>query len=474
MNNQPKPIRGAQLPSDLKLEEAVVGAMLVDSRSIDDCLVILKSPEAFYYPNTQNVFKAIQSLYTKTEPIDLTTISREMRSLGTLEASGGDFYLIELTQKISSGAHAEYHSRLLLQLMVRRMIVSFNQKITGLALDDSVDVFELLQGWSREFDKVNDLILNGRKTMTFKESLQDLGKKIEFLSSRGEQDLVGVHTGFERINKKTGGYQAGELIILAARPGMGKTAKVLKTALENVKTDVPVGFISLEMSMLQLTARMVSLDSNFHLSQLIKTGFDKPKYFETFLDHTHRMGNYPFYVDDSGKSDLTDIVVQARLWKRMYGIKLLVVDYLQLMVDKSKSNNREAEVSSMSRRLKILAKELEIPIIVLSQLSRKVEERPDKRPRLSDLRESGAIEQDADIVEFIYRPEYYGLDVKDSDMLNEGTDTEVIFAKYRAGSVGTTHLKWIGDKTKFVDPTSNAELKYFNNQLNQEGSDSPY
>lgn len=461
MKNKSQVSEQMMLPADKQLEEAVVGAMLVDKKAVDECFSVIGSQSSFFYSETQGVFLAIKSLYEKNEPIDLVSVSQELRKLDLYDSVGGDFYMIGLTQKISSGAHAEYHSRLLVQLMIRRMIIAFNQQVTGLAYNDSVDVFDLLQNWSREFDKVNDMVMVGRKTLSFEESLQELGRKIEFLSNREEHELIGVHTGFERINKYTGGYQPGEVIILAARPGMGKTSKVLKTVLENVKSGVPVGMISLEMSMYQLTARMVALDTNFHLSQLIKTGFDKQRYFESFIDHTHRMSKYPFYVDDSAKSDLTDIVVQARLWKRVYDIKLLVIDYLQLMGDKSKSGNREAEVASISRRLKLLAKELEIPVIVLSQLSRKVEERTDKRPRLSDLRESGAIEQDADIVEFIYRPEYYNLSVTETDMLNEGTDTEIIFAKYRGGSVGTTSLKWIGDKTKFVDPTSAEERKYF-------------
>ncbi|WP_353161056.1 DnaB-like helicase C-terminal domain-containing protein [Myroides odoratus] len=194
----------------------------------------------------------------------------------------------------------------------------------------------------------------------------------------------------------------------------------------------------------------------------MKTGFDKPEYFQTFISHSGRMAKYQIVMKDSGVNDILDIIVEARSWKRKHDIKLLVIDYLQLVNDKTKGNNRENEVSSVSRRLKLLAKELDTPIIVMSQLSLAVETRgSSKRPLLSDLRESGSIEQDADIVEFIYRPGYYNIEINSNpeydEMTRQGADTEIIFAKYRAGSVGTTFLKWIGDKTKFIDPTDSNE-----------------
>lgn len=338
------------------------------------------------------------------------------------------------------------------------MIVTFNSKMSAAAMDEENDVFDLLARWNKEFDTVTELITTGRSSVTIAESLQALSKRLEFISkSTGESKVTGVLTGFKRIDAYTSGYQNGDLVILAARPGMGKTAKALKTVVENAKVGNAVGVISLEMPTQQLTARMVAIDTNFHLGQLMKTGFDKQEYWDTYNHHVGRIEKYPIYMKDSGVNDISDIIVEARGWKRKYDIKLLVIDYLQLISDKTKGNNRENEVSSVSRRLKLLAKELEIPIIVMSQLSRAVEQRGfSKRPLLSDLRESGSIEQDADIVEFIYRPEYYNMDLSDpqyDDMTEQGGDTEIIFAKYRAGSVGTTYLKWIGDKTKFVDPT---------------------
>lgn len=450
------------LPQNKKIEFSILGALINDSRCTDEVMMLLPDASAFYYPQTQIVFMAVQSLYKQGVPIDLISVSTELRSMDKLNEAGGDLFLIDLAKYVVSAAHVEHHARLLQQLLLRRMIINFNTQVTSMAYDDTVDIFDLLKRWSAEFDKVNDVMLTGRKSISFEEALQDVVKHVEFLSTKKADEITGIHTGFARINKFTNGYQPGHVIILAARPGMGKTSKVLKTALENVKCGNAVGFISLEMPIMELTSRMIALDSSFHLSQLMKDGFEKDQYFISLNDHVHRMKKYLFYVDDSAKSDIVDIVTQARLWKREHNIKLLIVDYLQLMGDRSKGNNREQEIATISRRMKLLAKELELPIIVLSQLSREVEKRTDRRPRLSDLRESGAIEQDADVVEFIYRPGYYNLDIVDDLMLEEGTDTEIIFAKNRHGSVGTTALKWIGDKTKFVDPTDENERKYFN------------
>lgn len=451
---------GKVYPQAVEIEAAVLGAMLIDHKAIDECLMILSSENAFYKEEHKLIFKAITELYRDNEPIDILTVSQRLKANGKLNDAGGDYYLIRLTQGVASSAHINYHSRILQQQMLRRMIIGFNTKMSGLAFNEEVDVFELMAKWSAEFDKMNEFILTGRSTVDFPAALRELGKRVEMLTNQDENFLDGVHTGYESINKHTGGLKPGNLFVLGARPGMGKTAFVLRTVLENIKQNVPVGVISLEMDIVELTARLVSINTNFHLSQLLKKGFEKPSYLDTFSKDVYKMEGYPLYVDDSAKSDVVDVVSQARLWHRMFGIKLLVVDYLQLMSDSTKKNTIE-EVSSISRKMKLLAKELQIPVVLLSQLSRNVESRTDKRPRLADLRESGAIEQDADIVAFLYRGSYYGIDVFDDEMLQEGTDSEVIFAKYRAGSVGTICLKWIGDKTKYVDPKDPRDRKYF-------------
>lgn len=460
-------ITGKPTPVATDMEVSVLGAMLVNGKAADECLAILRTSDAFYKPAHGIIYTAISNLYHNGLPIDLNTVSHELRSMEKLEEIGGDFYLVGLTQKVATSAHIEYHSRILLQFMLRRRVIRFNAQVSSLAYDDSTDVFDLLDRWQNEFDKATDMTMKGRKTMSFKDALQHLKQEVELLSNNTEETpLVGLTTGFRRTDKHTGGYRNQDLVIIAARPGMGKTAKVLKTVIENVKKGIPVGFISLEMSVHQLTARSVAIDTNFHLKQLLKTGFDKQKYWSVYDSHAERMQEYPLFIDDSGEDDITEIVITAKMWARVHGIKMLVVDYLQLMNDKSVRGNRESEIASISRRLKKLAKELDIPVIALSQLSRAVETRGgSKRPMLSDLRESGAIEQDADIVEFIYRPGYYNIDISESDYeLAEhqhcvalGADSEIIYAKYRGGSTGTALLRWVGDKTKFVDVEDDSE-----------------
>jgi replicative DNA helicase len=452
--------KGLVPPQAIDLEEAVLGAVLIDEKGVYDMFAVIQTSAVFYKEQHVLIYEAAAALFAEGLPIDLLTISQKLKSLGTLERVGGDFYLIALTQKISSSAHTDYHCRILMQMYLRRLIIMFNSKITGLCYNDSTDVFDLISQWSDEFDKVADITSVGRSTKSLPASLEDVKKNIEMLS-KNKEDVVlsGIHTGFQRINKYTGGYREQDLIILAARPGMGKTSKALKTALENIKNNVPVGFISGEMSMMQLTSRLIALDTNFHLNQIMKYGFEKSEYFVTLQNHVDRMKKYPLFVDDSGKMDISDVVIVIKNWHRKYGVKLVIVDYVQLMSDRSKKGTRTDELASVSRRLKLLAKELNITVILLAQVNRDCEKRgTSKRPFISDIKDFGAGEQDADIIEFIYRPEYYKLEMAEEDydhalayLLDKGANTEIIFAKYRGGATGTTLLKWVGDKTKFID-----------------------
>ena len=448
-------------PQATDIEQAVLGSMLNDKNGLDEALMILRTPEIFYVQSHKLIFIAIAELYSVGQPVDILTVSDKLVQHENLEKVGGDYYLIQLVQKVSSSAHIEFHARILLQKFMKRKIISFSAGITKLAYAESTDVFELLQRWQKEFDGVADLTNKGRTTETFANALVTLRDNIEVISKNTEEvKLIGKPTGFLSSDKHTGGYRDQSLVIIAARPGMGKTAKVLKTIIANVKIGNAVGFFSLEMSMEELTARVVAIDTDFHLGQLLKNGFDKPEYYTTLSAHSQRMKDYNLIVDDSGNSDITELIITAKMWKRVHDVKMIVVDYIQLMKDSSVHGNRETEVASISRRLKMLAKELNVPVIALSQLSRAVETRGgSKRPLLSDLRESGAIEQDADIIEFIYRPEYYNItdyhndytDAKHQEAISRGANSEIIYAKYRAGSKGTLLLKWVGDKTKFVD-----------------------
>lgn len=468
--------RGKIPPQAVDLEEVVLGAIMIDKKAMDEVVGVIKDSDVFYKDAHRLIFEAVAAMYERSAPIDLLTVSKELKKMGKLESIGGDYVLIHLTQQVASSAHVDYHCRILLQMFIKRKVIKMNNYIISLAYDDATDSIDLLDKYQELFDKITDLTMGGRGTMSFPDALQSIKIDIERHSAnQDEVPMIGVPTGFKSTDKHTGGYREGDLVILAARPGMGKTAKVLKTAVANLKLDIPVGFISLEMSMKQLSARIVAIDTNFHLKQILKTGFEKLEYFQTYDAHCNRMNLYPLHVDDSASSDIADVIIRAKAWKRSQGIKVLIVDYLQLMSDRTvRSTNREAVMSSISRKLKLLAKELEIPVIALSQLSRAVETRGgSKRPLLSDLRDSGAIEQDADIVEFIYRPSYYKVDIDENEyddknrrLISMGADSEIIYAKYRAGSVATTLLRWVGDKTKFIDvDDSNDTVDYIDKPL---------
>ena len=317
------------IPQAIDIEEAILGSMMLDKNGLEDAMLIIPTSDVFYKQNHVLIFEAIQSLYQRGEGIDLLTVSRELKKHGSLEDAGGDFYLIQLTQKVSSSAHIDYWCRIALQHWMRRKVIMFSSQNISLAYDDTVDVFELMSGWQKAFDSISDAVFTGRSTISFPQALQDLKQQVELLTNnKSEVKLVGVDTGFKCLNKTTGGWREQDLVIVAARPGMGKTSYVLKTCIENVKKDVPVGFISLEMSVQQLTARCVAIDTNFHLRQLLKNGFEKAEYFNVYSSHQNRMNNYPFYIDDGGRTDINDVCIKAKLWHRKFGIKLLVIDFV--------------------------------------------------------------------------------------------------------------------------------------------------
>ncbi|WP_119792066.1 replicative DNA helicase [Flavobacterium anhuiense] len=445
--------KGKIPPQDVNIEQAVLGAMLIDPKSIDECLMILQSSDVFYKDSHKAIYEAIAELYSYNDPIDMITVGSKLRAMNKMEVAGGDFYLVELLQKVASGAHIEIHSRLLQQFYIKRQLIRDASIMLSTAYDNDKDSLELLTEWGGSLDRLNEQISSGRKNLSYAEGLDLVEKRVEFLTHKSPEEVTGALTGFKVIDQFTGGYQGGELIIDAARPGMGKTAKMLKCALENARVGNGVGIISAEMSAIQLITRTVAIDTNFHLTQLTKKGFEKKEYFVTLNENKHRMKNFPIYIDDTPSPDIRNVQATIRMWKRKHSIKIAIVDYLQLLSDNTIKGIREQEIASISRKLKALAKELDIPVIALAQLSRAVETRgSSKRPMLSDLRESGSIEQDADMVCFIYRPEYYNIEV-DDELLSMGANTEIIIAKYRGGAPNTTvGIYWQGDKTKFSDP----------------------
>jgi len=466
--------RGKIPPQALDLEEVVLGAMMIDKKGVDE-VVDLLSPESFYKEAHQHIFAAIIILFEKSDPIDLLTVSGQLKKEGKLEKVGGDFYLISLTQKVSSSAHIEFHARIILQKFIQRSLIKISSEIIEESYDESVDVFDLLDNAE---SKLYDITLGNVKKST--ETAQDLviqaKKKIEEIANK--EGLSGVPSGFERVDKVTSGWQPSDLVIIAARPGMGKTALTLSMARNMaVNNNVPVAFFSLEMSSVQLITRLISSETGLS-SEKLRTGRLEKHEWEQLNVKVKSLEQAPLFIDDTPALSIFDLRAKARRLASQHKIKLLIVDYLQLMTvgGNNKTGNREQEISTISRNLKSLAKELDIPVIALSQLSRAVETRTgSKRPILSDLRESGAIEQDADIVSFIYRPEYYKIDEWDDDERSptEG-QAEFLIAKHRNGGLDNIRLKFNGSLGRFENLDNFDSPFEFHSKMNAAANDNTF
>lgn len=441
--------KGKLPPQAVEVEEVVLGALMIDKKGVDEVIDILQ-PDAFYKPAHQLIFEAIDILFKGTQPVDLLTVSAQLKKMGKLESVGGEFYLIRLTQKVSSSAHIEFHARIVLQKFIQRSLIKIASEIIEDSYDEGTDVFDLLDTAESKLYQVAENHIK-RSTTTAQELVIEAKKRIEEIANK--EGLSGIPSGFPRLDELTSGWQPSDLIIIAARPGMGKTALTLSMA-RNMAIDhnIPVAFFSLEMSSVQLITRLIS--SETHLSsEILRTGNLKKYQWEQLNVKVKDLEKAPLFIDDTPSLSIFDLRAKARRLSSQYGIKAIIVDYLQLMTAgaSQKGGNREQEISTISRNLKALAKELNVPVIALSQLSRAVETRGgSKRPLLSDLRESGAIEQDADIVSFIYRPEYYDIEEWDD---NERTPTmgqaEIIVAKHRNGGLDNIRLKFIGELGKF-------------------------
>ncbi len=442
--------KGKLPPQALDLEEAVLGAMMIDKKGVDEVIDILQS-EAFYKDAHKHIFEAIFQLFTDSQPIDLLTVSSQLKKNAKLDLAGGDFYLIQLTQKVSSSAHIEFHSRIILQKYIQRSLIRISSEIIEESYDETTDVFDLLDKAESKLYEVTQGNIK-RSSETAQSLVIQAKKRIEEIANK--EGLSGIATGFEKLDKVTSGWQPSDLVIIAARPGMGKTAFVLSMA-RNIAIDFghPVALFSLEMSSVQLITRLISSETGLS-SEKLRTGKLEKHEWEQLSVKVKDLEKAPLFIDDSPSLSIFDLRAKARRLASQHGIKLIIVDYLQLMTaggNGKGGGNREQEISTISRNLKALAKELEVPVIALSQLSRAVETRgSSKRPLLSDLRESGAIEQDADIVSFIYRPEYYKIEEwDDEDASPTAGQAEFIIAKHRNGSLENIRLKFIGNLGKF-------------------------
>lgn len=450
-------ITGKLPPQAVELEEAVLGAILLERDAIISVLDILK-PQAFYKDANQLIYQSVIELFQKNEPIDLLTVTDRLRSNGNLEKVGGAYYITQITTRVNSSANIEYHARIIIEKFLKRTLIMAGRRAVEVGYDDTVDVFESLDMIESELFEAGDTISKKDSkpiSILLKETLDHMDEQ-----EKNGGELSGVPSGFTGLDRVTGGWQNSDLVILAARPGMGKTAFVI-SVMRNVCVDqqISAAFFSLEMSERQVTQRLISIETEIPLDRVIHASKRQPGDMERMIQKSGKLYDAPMFVDDTPGISILELRAKARRLKHKHDIKLVVVDYLQLM-NGSRNRSRDEEVGQISRGLKHLGKELDVPVIALSQLSRAVETRGgDKIPKLSDLRESGNIEQDADIVMFLYRPEYYGIDQDESGMPTANTG-EVIIAKHRSGALDNITMSFTGKYTRWSDlndPTNYSE-----------------
>lgn len=449
--NSPLSGLGKLPPQAVDLEEAVLGALMLEKDALSVVIDIVKA-ESFYSDAHQKIFEAITNLFQKSSPVDLLTVAAELRRIGYLEIIGGAYYLTQLTDRVVSAANIEFHARIVSQKYIQRELIKISSEIITNAYDETADIFDLLDTAEKSLFEVAQNNLR-RDTQKIDDIMRTAVDALEKLRDRTDS-LTGVPSGFTALDRVTSGWQPSDLVIIAARPAMGKTAFVLTCARNAaVMHDKAVAVFSLEMSSLQLVNRLISGETEIEQEKL-KRGTLADHEWTQLHSRIGKLTEAPLLIDDTPALNVFEFRAKCRRLKAQYDIQMVIVDYLQLMHGKAegKGGNREQEIGSISRALKSVAKELNIPVIALSQLSRAVESRPaaSKRPQLSDLRESGSIEQDADMVLFLYRPEYYGL-TEDEEGNSTAGIGEVIIAKHRNGELATVPLKFVGKYVKFQD-----------------------
>jgi replicative DNA helicase len=437
-------------PQALDLEEAVLGAMMLEREAMNSVIDILKS-SSFYKDANARIFAAISDLFAKGEPVDILTVTHALRKAGELELVGGPLYISQLTNRVASAANIETHARIIAQKHIQRELIRISGEIIRDAYDETSDVFDLLDKAESNLFQVAEG--NIRKNYDKMSALIKTALDQIELACQNTSGVSGVPTGFTALDRVTSGWQRSDMIVVAARPGMGKTAFVLSMARNMaVEFQIPVAVFSLEMSSVQLVQRLIASETEIDAEKLRKGNLADHELHQLH-QRISRISEAPIFIDDTPALSVFELRAKCRRLKAQHGIQMVIIDYLQLMTTggESKAGNREQEISTISRSIKQIAKELDVPVIALSQLSRQVETRGgDKRPLLSDLRESGAIEQDADIVAFIYRAEYYGID-QDADGNSTHGKAEIIIAKHRNGSLEDVPLRFIGRLAKFTN-----------------------
>jgi replicative DNA helicase len=455
-------IYGKIPPQAKELEEAVLGAIMLEKSAFDTLTDTNLKPECFYVEAHQIIFTAMRDMQQRGIPIDILTVVEELKRVGKLEVVGGAYFVSKLTNMVVSTAHIDAHARIILQKFIQRELIKISGEIIGDAYEDSTDVFDLLdESETKMFNITNNYLKKN-----FEDITTVLAKTINRIDDLRNQkdDISGVPSGFDSLDKVTYGWQPTDLIILAARPSVGKTAFALnlaRNAALHPTKPVGVGFFSLEMSASQLVLRILSAESGIHLEKISRGKLEDYEYAQLQTKGIKRLETAPLYIDDTAALNIFEFRAKARRLVNKHNVGLIIIDYLQLMSGNSdKGGNREQEISTISRNLKALAKELSIPIIALSQLSRAVETRKEtnKVPQLSDLRESGAIEQDADMVMFIYRPEYHDITSNENGESVKG-ETHIRIAKHRNGSLENIKLKALLHIQKFEEIDGSEEVE---------------
>ena len=452
-------------PQAVEIEMAVLGAMLLEKEAISKALEILDE-SVFYKPSHQMIFKAMVSLFEKNEAVDSITLVEELRRRAQLDEIGGHVYISELTMRVTSAANVEYHAKIVLEKALLRNLISASTEMTSRAFNETEDALDLLDDAEQKIFQISEKRMK-KSFMSMRDAVFNTMEMLESIHGK-HSGVTGVPSGFSQLDNLTGGFQPSDLVIVAGRPSMGKTALVLSAA-RNAAIDhsVPVAFFSLEMSSQQLVLRLICAEArvNAHNVRTGRLPDDQWRQLSTRIGKLHAA---KIFIDDTPALGILELRAKARRLKVEHNVGMVIVDYLQLMQGPKSAQSREQEISMISRSLKALAKELNVPVLALSQLNRAVEARSDKRPVLADLRESGAIEQDADVVLFVHRPEMYGIKVEGDKSVENIAD--IIIGKQRNGPTGDVQLSFIKEFARF----ENLALPTFDDYTPPAAADTPF
>lgn len=436
-------------PHSMDAEMSVLGAMMLDRAAIPKVIEILQ-PESFYREAHKSIYESMLAMFERNINVDILTLAEELRRRGTLEAVGGSFYLTEINARTPTAANVEYYARIVQERYLKRALIGVAGSILTRAYDETTDALDEIDYAESKVFEIGEKRL-GKSFITMKQLAHETFQNISKMNESDHQGITGVPSGFVKLDEMLGGFQKSDFIIIAARPSMGKTAMALSIA-RNVAVEYrqPVAFFSIEMAANQLMVRLLSAESRINAHDIRTNRIDQPGMLK-LVQTIGRLAEAPIFIDDSAALTVMEIRAKCRRLKAEHDIKLVIVDYLQF-IQPPKAESREREISIISRSLKQIAKELDIPVIALAQLNRSVESRADKRPMLSDLRESGSIEQDADVVMFVNRPEQYGITQWDDGSPTEGTG-EIIIAKQRNGPVGDVRMAYLKQYARFENLT---------------------